>query len=256
MKYIIDGHIHFNKQPYTLETINKMVEVAIKNNINELWLLDHTHKFYEFQFLYRGLKDDISISWFNKKDFISINEYLDFVKLVKSKTWPIKLKFGLEVCYFEEAEDELKEYLKTLPLDFYIGSIHFIDGIMIDYNKELQELLDKDHMYKEYFRLEERMANSHIFTSIGHPDCIRLYGIYPSGNLFEELIESFAKCLAKNNQITENNTGLARFGFTDIGLSKTSLKYFKKYGVKYHKSSDAHYFEDIGRIFDSIDSSY
>ena len=54
---MIDGHIHFEKQPYNLDTVNSMVEVALSKGINEIWLLDHTHKFKEFSFLYQNLKE-------------------------------------------------------------------------------------------------------------------------------------------------------------------------------------------------------
>ena len=42
---MIDGHIHFEKQPYTLEVVENMVKTAMEKEIDEIWLLDHTHKF-------------------------------------------------------------------------------------------------------------------------------------------------------------------------------------------------------------------
>ena len=54
---MIDGHIHFHDQPYSLSLIKKMIKVAQEKGIDELFLLDHTHKFYEFDFLYTSLKE-------------------------------------------------------------------------------------------------------------------------------------------------------------------------------------------------------
>lgn len=36
---MIDGHIHFNNQPYTLETIQNMVNVALEKGVDKLYLL-------------------------------------------------------------------------------------------------------------------------------------------------------------------------------------------------------------------------
>ncbi len=65
---MIDGHIHFHKQAYLLETVESMVKVAIEKGIDEIWLLDHTHKFKEFDFLYQNLKEDLTVKWYSKKE--------------------------------------------------------------------------------------------------------------------------------------------------------------------------------------------
>lgn len=251
---MIDGHIHFEKQPYTLDTVNSMVETAISKGIDEIWLLDHTHKFKEFAFLYKNLTDETSINWYKKKKPISIWEYIEFIGYIKSKKWPIKIKFGLEICYFPESENELKKVLNSLPdFDFLIGSVHFAFGTMIDYSKELQEKFDINQLYTEYFNIQKRAVESRIFDVIGHPDSIKLFGNYPNEDLDSLLIEDFAKVLAKYNQKVENNSGLIRHGFPYGGMSPKMLEIFKKNNVKFHKSSDAHTYLDIGRIFEKID---
>ena len=130
---MIDGHIHIENQPYSIELINNMVKTAIEKGIDEINVLDHSHKFKEFSFLYSSLKDDYSISWYNKKNPISISNYLQFIEEVRKINFPVKINFGLEICYFEDKEDELMNVLSLLPkFDFLIGSVHFVDGIGID----------------------------------------------------------------------------------------------------------------------------
>lgn len=250
---MIDGHIHFEKQPYTLEIVESMVKTAMSKNIDEIWLLDHTHKFKEFAFLYSTLKEDLTIKWYEKKKPIPIQVYLDFIQLVKSKTWPIKINFGLEICYFPEHEQELVRTLNKLPkFDFLIGSVHFEFGTAIDYKKELQERFNINELYKEYFRIQKQMVESRLFDVIGHPDAIKLYDLYPDRKLYLELIEELAITLEKCNQMVENNTGLMRHGFSYGGMSEEMLRIFDKHGIKYHRSSDAHVYEDIGRAFETI----
>ena len=256
---MIDGHIHIERQNYDLDLINKMIEVAIAHGVDELNILDHTHKFIEFNFLYTTLKEQRSINWYNSKVPYQkpIQEYLDFIKLVKSKKLPIKLNFGLEVCYFKEHEQELREYLESLKpfkFDFLIGSIHYVDSVAVDLCKEIYDDLDIDHFYKQYFEDIIEMINSKMFTFIAHPDLYKLYAPKPSFDL-TPFLERLCQTLKDNNQETENNSGLIRYGFPYPGLSKELLEMFDKYKIKYHRSSDAHKYQDIGRVFEQLKSS-
>ena len=249
-----DGHIHFHRQPYTVETINSMVKVAIEKGIDEIWLLDHTHEFYEFDFLYTHISEPLTLEWFNKeKKRKSIREYLDFVTLIKSMEWPIKIKFGLEVCYFPEAEDELREIFKTMPeLDFKIGSVHYALGAGIDLKKEIQEKFDISELYFDYFDREKKAVRSGLFDTIGHPGLIKLFGLLPPRSLYISLIEELAVECEKHNQKVENNTGSLRYGYPYGGMSPEMLEIFLKHNIKFHRSSDAHVYTDIGRAFDSV----
>ena len=250
---MIDGHIHFEKQPYSLDIVESMVKVAMEKGIDEIWLLDHTHKFKEFSFLYQNLKEDLTLRWYSKKTPISIWEYIEFIGYIKSKKWPIKIKFGLEVCYFPESEDELRRVLETLPkFDFIIGSVHFEFGTAIDIKKELQDRFDIAELYVEYFNIQKKAVRSRLFDVIGHPDAIKQYGNYPDRGLYLQLIEEFAEELSKYNQMVENNSGLMRHGFPYGGMSEDMLNIFEKYNIKYHRSSDAHIYQDIGRAFDTL----
>lgn len=247
---MIDGHIHFNDQDYSLETIRNMVTVAKEKGIDTLYLLDHTHKFKEFEFLYSPITEKNTYDWYWKKKRISINEYLDFIKLVKEKTWDVNLKFGLEVCYFPETEEEFKEAIKNYDFDFLIGSIHFALGTAIDLDKDVVSSFNIDELYMDYFDRMYSLIKSNLFTFLGHPDSIKIFGLFPSFSL-EPYYEKLAKLLIKYNMETEDNSGLIRYGFPYPGLDPKLRKCLDEYHVKYHKSSDAHKYEDIGRAFDN-----
>lgn len=252
MDKVIDGHIHIEHQPFNLELIDNMVKVAIEKGINELYILDHTHKFKEFNFLYDNITEEITKSHFSNVGRMSVSEYIDFINLVKSKSWPVKLHFGLEVCFFKESVDELINVLNSLPkFDFLIGSIHFVNGAAVDVSKEIYLKVDVDEFYKEYFNDLEFMIKTKIFTFIAHPDLFKLFGVFPSFDLHPYYVH-LAKTLVEYNQETENNSGLVRYGFPYPGLSKELIDVFMEYGVRFHKSSDAHKYQDIGRCFEKI----
>lgn len=249
---MIDGHIHFHKQPYSLETINKMVEVAKMNNIDELYLLDHTHKFSEFKSLYESLKhNQAAWKWYQKKQPISINDYLEFVIDIKKKEFPVKIKFGLEVCFFSDKINWLKTELSKYPLDFFIGSVHFIDGFTFDSSEQVWEGQDIDHMYQRYYEIMEELIKSELFSHLAHPDSIKLFHYYPSYDL-NSTYQRIAKLLNTYHLPTENNTGLWRYQFHYPGLIPTFYQILKENDVKIIKASDAHTYDKIGYQFHEI----
>ena len=258
---MIDGHVHFHGQPYTLETIDNMMKVALEKGVTELYLLDHTHKFYEFDFLYTSLKEERTVNWFynieTKHIKNHLQEYIDFIKEVRKHSYPVKLHFGLEVCYFKDKMDQFKETLeglKPFEFDFLLGSIHYVDSMCVDLCESIYHDVDLDRFYQTYFDDMFSMIKSKMFTFIAHPDLFKLFKIYPSFDLtpyYEELGE-----LLKEYDIeTENSSGLLRYHYDYPGLSPELLKIFDKHGVKYHRSSDAHVYTDIGKAFDQLKST-
>lgn len=247
-----DAHIHIEHQPYSLELIDNMVDVALENGIDNINIVDHTHKFTEFMFLYEETKNEPSTyKHYENRNTISINEYLEFIKEVRKHEYPIKLNFGLEVCYFENKETELKNELSKYHFDFLIGSVHHIDGFGFDLGKEAWEGRNVDNLYKRYYEIMEHLIKSSLFTHLAHPDSIKIYGYKPSYDL-TTTYEKIAKLLIKYHMTTENNTGFARYGFTNIGLDDKFLKILKKYQVVIYKASDAHKYTDIGNKFNEI----
>ena len=45
---MIDGHIHIERGPYTLELIDRFVERAVEMKLTEIRLLEHNYMFSEF----------------------------------------------------------------------------------------------------------------------------------------------------------------------------------------------------------------
>ena len=143
---MIDAHVHLDNGPLTLEYLLEFIEVAKKENINEIHILNHTHRFKEFALLYEDCKrNEEQIDWFTNRDLKdSIEDYLKLIKKVRSMDLPVKVLFGLEVCYFKDREDLLKELLSKYDFDFLIGSVHFINDIAYDCKWSIKELLLKN----------------------------------------------------------------------------------------------------------------
>ncbi len=250
-----DVHIHFHKQPYTIDVVQNIIEVGKKRGIDEFYLLDHTHKFQEFSFLYQLKKDEFTFNHYKNKKYIPINEYLDFIDLVKrsglEEKYNVKLLFGLEVCYFKEFEKELKEELSKYKFDFLIGSVHHIDGFAFDLDKESWIGRDVDKLYDRYYSIMEDLIKSKLFNHLAHPDSIKIFDYFPSFSLTSRY-EKIAKLLFEYHMTTENNSGFDRYGLTNIGLNDEFYDILVKNKVTIYKASDAHDYTYIGNKFECL----
>ena len=54
---MIDGHTHLENGDLTIEYVQEFVDEAVKKGITTLHILDHTHRFKEFEFAYEKLKE-------------------------------------------------------------------------------------------------------------------------------------------------------------------------------------------------------
>lgn len=247
---MIDGHIHIENGAYTLDWIRQFVNRAAEMQIDEIRLLEHCYLFEEFVPMYGAVcaYSEYNNAWFRRRGGISnLEAYLELIRQVRKEELPVKVKFGLEICYFKEFEDLIVEQTKDKGFDFLLGSVHFIDGFAFDHKAELWNGIDVDKAYRRYFEDSVSLAKSGIFDGIGHPDCIKLFGHKPSYSLTESY-ECLAEALAESHMYADQNSGAARRcpKTASLGMDKELLRILKKNNVKIITSSDAHYLEDVG----------
>lgn len=137
---MIDGHIHIERGNYETNWIDQFVASAMSKGIMEIWLLEHCYRFKEFVPMYDlilGYSDYID-SWFKRKaGVLGFNDYLNLVDNMRGREFPIKVRFGLEVCYFKEYEEFVRLKTEGKGLDFLVGSVHFVDRFAFDHKIEL-----------------------------------------------------------------------------------------------------------------------
>ncbi len=250
---MIDGHIHLENGPLTLDYVLKFVEEAHKKGLTEIQILDHTHRFIEFEPIYQELKDyEIQKTWLENKKMKFKDHLKDFISLMKevqSLQLPVKVKYGLEVCYVPKHKEKIKDILSQYEFDFIVGAIHSIDGILYDmgFSKELLwDKYDVNHIYQRYYELVFDLVQSQLFTQLAHPDTIKLFQIYPTYDL-TPTYKQLALLLKENNMKAENNVGCYyRYNHPDLGLSDELLTIFKQYNVDIITTSDAHKPSDTG----------
>ncbi len=250
--YLVDGHMHLEYGELSEEYAMAFVDAAIAKGLDEISILDHTHRFREFEPCYDHLrKYEQQDVWLKQKTKFcnTLDDYYRLIEAMRRKDLPIRVKFGLEVCYSENTEEMLREILKDVHLDFLTGAVHSIDSILYDmpFSKELFEgKKDIGTINREFYEAELSLVRSGLFDRLAHPDQIRICGPYDDAKL-SGMYEELALALKKADMYVENNTGIHyRYGHDTIGLGGKLLETFQKQGVRLICASDAHRPEHVG----------
>ena len=245
-----DTHIHLERGPYTLEWVGQFVNTAQKTGLDEIWLLEHCYRFSEFVPMYDRIlgRSEFIDNWFSEKSgVLRLSDYLGLIEKVRGQSFPVRIRFGLEVCYFEGEEEFVFNATKGKGFDFLLGSVHFIDGFAFDHKAEHWCGIDVDSAYRTYFRSSVNLAKSGLFDGIAHPDSIKLFGHTPSVPL-DESYDALAKALSESRMYAEENSGTSRRcpETSPLGMDAALLCAMKRHGVRIMTASDTHCPEDVG----------
>ncbi len=239
-----DLHIHIERGDYTLEWIDKFVNQAVKMNIDEINLLEHSIRIKEFHPTFKEAREYnlYQKRWFDGKrqQAHTMAEYKALIDKVRSREYPVKINFGLEICWFEQHEDFIRKQVSDGYFDYLIGSVHWIDNWT--FNQRKYQWLGKDvnRLYERYYQMSETLIESDIFDIIGHPDLIGCHSLYPNYDL-TQTYKSLCEKAKAHNVMVEMNTSKGS------GLNEKFLNVAKEVGVTFSTGSDAHRPEDVGR---------
>lgn len=243
-----DAHVHLERGPYTAEWAEEFVTAAKNAGITELCLLDHSYLFREFVPLYDGLRrsSDFIDRWLTRRAGVhTLDEYFRLIERMRSRDYGITLRFGLEICFLPEQTDAIGQLIHHTPLDFTVGSVHFIDDFAFDHKPELWQGIDVDHAYRRFFEHSAALAESGLFDGIAHPDSVKLFGHTPSFPL-DETYDALAAALAKSGMYAEQNSGISRRTSAEPGMAPALYRAMKRHNVPIRTASDAHTPADTG----------
>lgn len=239
-----DLHIHIERGPYTVEWIEGFIEKAVQMNLDEICLLEHSIRFKDFHDTFKEVREYnlYQQKWFDGKAKTAHNleEYKALINEIRSREYPVKVSFGLEICWFEQHQNEIANLVSDGSFDYLLGSVHWIDNWT--FNQRKYQWLGKDinKIYQRYFEMENTLVESGIFDIIAHPDLIRCHSLYPDYDL-SETYYSLCENIKSRNMCLEMNTSKG------LGVNEEFFKIAKSVGVNFSTGSDAHRVEDVGR---------
>ena len=225
---MIDLHNHTILCNHAQGSIDEYIQKAIQKGIKIYGFSDHAPMNYDPK--YRMSFDEMDI----------YEKWIDNIKLKYSK---IKILKGYEVDFTPEVD---KRVLNR-DVDYFIGSIHFLDNWGFDNPEFLAtwHQRDVDDVYKEYFSLVEKMAESKMFDIVGHLDLIKVFNFRPKEDI-KILAKNAIEAIADNKLVVEINTAGIRKKVNEIYPSITLLEMIKNKNINITFGSDAHNPSQVG----------
>lgn len=179
----------------------------------------------------------------------------------------MRILTGMEIDYVSSAFGPHSDYFLSLPLDYRIGSVHFVrtrDGKPIDVDGPSERFLkyldseyegDLRYVVETYFAMEMEMLDSGGFDIIGHLDKIGDNGTQAWKELEEqpwyaEMVEKIIKKAIEKSVIIEINTKKYDAGHRFFP-SERWWPLLKRYDAKLVLSTDAHYPDKVNAGYDA-----
>ena len=234
MVYRTDYHMHSNYSDGR-SAPEDYISPAIAAGLSEIGFSEHLT-------LFKDLED-----W--NMNPVNISPYINHLETLRKNTKNIKIKIGLEVDFFAGKEKEIRAYLNPLPLDYIIGSVHYLGEKTVDVGPEFYEGKSIDRLFESYFDSVCAAAASGLFDIIGHCDLIRIYGYKPSFDQ-EPLYRKLAKTMKTHNVAFEVNTNGRNRPLADFYPDRRFLHIFREENVPVCVNSDAHMPSRVGQYFD------
>lgn len=233
-----DYHIHTSRCGHARGEMHEYAESAIERGLTEIGFADHLPLVVQW---------DPQLTMAEK----DLPEYVESVLKLRERYPEIAIRLGIEADYLEGREDDTRALLDRYEWDYVLGSVHMINQWEFDDSRtvELWETQNIDAVYRNYYRLLRRSAESGLFDIIAHCDLVKKFGHRPQANMREE-IEQTAQVFQACGVAIEINTSGRHKPVQEMYPSSWIQEIFARREIPLVISSDAHAPEEVGRDFD------
>lgn len=172
----------------------------------------------------------------------ALDEYLEGVAAARRAFPQLRIRVALEVDYLPGYEDWIRDLAVRHPWDYFIGSVHYIDGGWdIDNPAKLEFWREREayDVWREYFDRLTAAAGSGLFDIIGHADLPKKFGFVPARDC-TPLFETFLRAAAGSGVAMEINTAGLRKDCREMYPCRALLRRARELGVPLTFGSDAH----------------
>jgi histidinol-phosphatase (PHP family) len=229
----IDLHIHTSFSPDAHLPPEFACRAAEARDIKIIGFADHA------EFL---KKDDAYIDLYD-----SAGIQTEISKLRKMYADKLEILYGVEIGYIPGMEQEIKEFLDSYPFDYAIGSVHYVDEVLVSRWTREQEPRGKSLM--PYFETVLAATESGLFQILGHLDYVRKYMFAPqryARDEYEGVIDKILDAALKSELVLEVNTSGWRQATEEPYPEEKILKRFAERGGRVTIGSDAHKYYEVG----------
>ena len=235
-----DYHTHTPLCKHAEGTPEEYVDAAIAAGLTELGISDHA-----------PMPDEPFDDWRMLQS--EIPAYLDWIQRARGHAaGRIPIRIGLECDWIKGCDSWIHTLKSMAEWDYLIGSVHYIgDKFDFDNPKWLGKwsTIDVAEVWTLYWDTYVEMAESGLFTVLGHPDLIKKFSYIPNGDL-SQYYEPAIDAIAASGSLIEINTSGWHKPCKEQYPSYDFLDLANQAGIGIIISSDAHTPTEVARDFD------
>ena len=156
----------------------------------------------------------------------------------------IKILLAYEVDFLDGYIDE---HVLQRPVDYFIGSVHFLGQWGFDNPEFIGEYRSKniDDVWERYFEAITQMAKSGLFDIVGHLDLIKVFNYLPQKDV-RLIAKEAIKAIKKANMTIELNAAGFRKPVKEQYPSSPLMELIAEHDIPITFGSDAHALGQIG----------
>ena len=220
-------------------TVSDFVRAAIAAGLDEVGISEH----------YTLIPGQV-VSW--SMPPTGLAEYFRVLDAARAEAGDrVKLRFGLEADYIPESVAQLGQSLKQYPLDYVIGSVHYVGDFLTDESpdawNELTQQQRNDTM-SAYWSCVTEMAKSGVFDIAGHLELYKKFGHRPTTDLSADIATALDAIAESGMAVELNTSGWHYTG--ECYPSPAILRECNKRGIPTLVTMDAHHIDHITRSYD------
>lgn len=240
---LTDYHTHTYRCGHAVGELRDYVESALAKGIGEIGLTDHL-------WLYWLPEEERNNEWAIQQSEYDAH-YAEMLAIRSEYHGRINVRVAVEADYVHGHEDQLLEILSRYEYDFILGSVHFMDGWMID-APEYSHLYREQRIaevYRRYFTNLQRAARLGFADVLGHIDLPKKFGFLPEEDVTDIVGETLNVIAAAGVAVEISTAGL-RKPIGEIYPSEAIVREMKSREIAVVLSSDAHKPEEVGIDYD------
>lgn len=241
---LTDYHIHSRTSIDSKEEIENYCKKAIELGFSEICITNH----HEWESVDNGTYNYAMTDEQAEECFAEILE-------MRKKYPNLKIKFGVEIGYYENREKEILDFIKKFPFDYILGAVHVMDGRFIT-GEDLVEASKEEsiEVYRRYFELLTKAVKFGYMDSIAHIDLPRKQTPLEFSE-YKEFVLPLIEVMKEKDMFFEINTGGFRRHMKEQYPTLEFLRLLRESGLtKITMGSDCHSVEEFGcKVQESID---
>ena len=158
-------------------SLEEVLQTAVSKRMQVFAMTEHMPR-HEVDFYEEEIEAQITFDWHLKNE---ADYYREAIRLRNKYQGQINIPIGLESDWIRaESQDLIQRSLKEHAFDFFVGSVHHVHTVPIDYTQELYAKAREiaggtdERLFEDYFDAQYAMLKAVAPPVVGHLDLIRL----------------------------------------------------------------------------------